>query len=45
MATLKQANLDPVSWPRMIRAVEKVRERLTRAVRVSVTRTACTYGI
>jgi hypothetical protein len=33
MATLKQVNLDPVSWPRMIRAVEKVRERLTRAVR------------
>jgi hypothetical protein len=33
MTTLKPANLDPVSWPRMIRAVEKVRERLTRAVR------------
>lgn len=33
MATRTQANLDPVSWPRMIRAVERVRERLTRAVR------------
>lgn len=34
MSSMKpRAKLAPVSWPRMIRAVEKVRERMFRAVR------------